>query len=133
MKIAPAFRGILAGLLSLASCSYSWSYDYRVTIAEDVVVDGTAKVIMVSSEGSDDIVDARADAEEDFDDPDREYAGGGATCCSPSATMHFFAYLDLDADETWDEDEPWGADPNNPVEIAEDGYVAEIVIESDPE
>lgn len=57
------------------------------------------------------------------------YRSEGITCCAPTVSRSFYAFVDLDGDEAWDDDEPWGENPNNPVELSADGYASVVVID----
>ena len=116
--------------LTTAACSYVWEYAFEVSVAEDVELPEGAQIVMAES-SEDDITTAYGEAHDVVMDR-RDYTGEGSTCCSPSETVYLFAYVDLDGNDQWDEGEPWGEDPNNPIVIEDDDYVSEILIETAP-
>ena len=126
-----AFALTLAGALSLAACSYLWTYKYEVSVAADVSLDAGATLVMAQAPG-DAGIDTIEDPKEATTSADtRDYQDEGQVCCGPTETVSLYAFLDLNDNGSWDGGEPWGADPNNPVTIEDDSYVSTIVVEND--
>lgn len=125
---AVAFLAVLASLVP--GCSYETAYEYDVFVAPEVAVPSGATVHMVAVESPEDRFDASFIDDEMVVVPEaRMVAGEGVACCLRSEVRSFYAFVDLNGDGDWDEDEPWGEDPDNPVTLKQDGYVATIVIE----
>lgn len=128
----PSLRSVAALALLLAACSYSWTYEVQVQVADEVTLSADVPVIMLATEGAGEIDEATEVASEVTVDGQRSYSGSGTTCCAPTADVSLFAFLDLDGSGRWETGEPWGADPNNPITIENDDYVGTIVIANDP-
>ncbi|MCA9662625.1 MAG: hypothetical protein KC486_30070 [Myxococcales bacterium] len=115
----------LGGLLALAgACGFGW-YDYEirfdVTIGEGVTLPEGAELIayvevVESSEPLRETEGGRASTSSEV----HEYTIDGKICCVPEPVINFHAFLDLDGDGTWSEDEPHGEDPRNPVTLSDD-------------
>ncbi len=134
MKRLAAGLLCLVPMVSVLACSYSYVFEYDVTIAPSVDTSGElggARVLMVAGSGESSIEETAVDGDVAFDPATSSYSGEGRTCCSPGESMSLYAFIDLNGNELWDAGEPWGEDPNNPVDIDDDGYVAKIVIEAD--
>ena len=117
--------------LSTTACSSVFRYALGVTVADNVELVGGSRVVMTKGELPDDpsLLEPLEDSA-DIRTGEREYAGEGGVCCSTSGErVNLFAFIDLNANEVWDEGEPWGADPNNPVHIDDDDYHSSIVVE----
>ena len=130
MRLPPKLVRSLAclGALSLGGCSYLWTYSYRVTIDSALSAPEGTSVVMVQASDVKPLGDAQFQAKAPLAAGERSVVGEGKTCCSPVEVVYLFAFLDLDGDDVWDQDEPWGADANNPVTIDKDGYVSSIAI-----
>jgi hypothetical protein len=118
-------------LIAVMACDLgtAYGYGYDVVIAEGVLYEPDATVVMIASPGSGDIADGDADATSRVGNTENSFSGSGTAPCDDTCSMSFFAFLDTDHDGRWDTDEAWGEDPDNPVELQDDGYVATIVIE----
>jgi|SRR5690606_18348463 len=120
------------------ACSYLWHVTLDITIAEDVEIPEGAQLVIIQ-DGQAPTPDGRepADApwgvvatetiELDQAEDARTHRYEGSTCCSPVETNYSWAFLDLDRDGEYDEGEPYGADPNNPVEVDDEYEVAFVV------
>ena len=129
-----ARRFAVGGLLAFLACSVSYSYTVRATLAPSVSVpEGTGVILGAASttDGDGSIFEVEGPAVI-AGEGDTVFEREDAVCCSTGGdTVNFYAYVDVDGNGRWDEGEPWGADPNNPVLIDDDGYVSEIVIDQD--
>lgn len=126
-----SFAAAATALLASACSYYGWTFAYDVTLDETLDVSDDVTVVMASNEFGSDIETANVDGTEQRTSAEQRITGQGMTCCSPSTTISLFAFADLNDNDTWDEGEPWGEDPNNPVDIERDGYVATIVIDNE--
>jgi len=127
----PIISGWLA-LSSLASCSYLWTFQVDVTVADDVALtEGAAVRLVYGGEGLT-LDEISHDGTFLMLETDRrDYEMEGSVCCAPVEVLMLYAYVDLDDNQTWDDGEPWGADPNNPVTIDDNDYVGSILLEND--
>ena len=137
------YPNVLRKLLSLVgvatvvtACSASYMYEFAVTISEEVILEDDPPLRFVESHDPflEDAPKTYA-GEHDYEKTAaRTYEGESAACCNPNGeTVYLFAYIDLNRNDSWDPGEPWGEDPNNPVEIDDDGYRSEILVEPDAE
>ena len=140
MKQAVSVKS-LALLLSLAAapallpgCSYSYKVQFSVTIAPEVEIpEGTSVgLVLVVSETRPELVtlSARSLISGPKDQP---WTGEEHVCCAPDPVVWNFAFLDLNDDGSWDEGEPIGEDPKNPVTLKDDEHSAAIRIEKAPD
>ncbi|MCH9683961.1 MAG: hypothetical protein K0V04_21185 [Deltaproteobacteria bacterium] len=140
----PSVRSFLAGIgaavliTATHGCSYLWTVTLDIEIADDVDVPELARLIVVQTDQASnpdqrDPADAPwgVDATEiiELGADQRTHRFEGATCCSPVESNSSWAFLDLDRNGTYDEGEPYAADPNNPVEISAD-YAVTLVIQN---
>ncbi len=130
---APALRPSLllpvTLLAALASCSDAHDVAFRVTLAGDVPVPPGVFIAFVIAEGTP-VEGATAKSQVPVTQGVRTYQGKSSICCKPAPTVELFAFIDLDGDRQLDFDEPRGADPKNPVTLADGStaYSSAIVI-----
>ena len=122
-------------IIATHGCSYAYTVILDVEIAPDVEIpEGVALIVIQTDEPPeegrtpDDAPWGVALSESVVLDADqRAHTYEGGTCCSPAETNYSWAYLDLDNDGVYDEGEPYGADPDNPVEVEADYQVTLVV------
>ncbi|MEM6995747.1 MAG: hypothetical protein AAF721_34880 [Myxococcota bacterium] len=132
--LTQALRRFALPLFALiGGCSEQYTFTYDVTIADEVEFAEGATLRMSEGTSADDPagIEGIEDIEASLASDERSVRDEGFACCMFSNEVNLFAYIDLDDSGSWDEGEPWGADPNNPVTIDDDGYVSAITVAPD--
>jgi len=117
-------------LLLANACSYSYEYKYDLRVTRDVTLPPGVEIVLGDTVLDHDIVSESFDTHDVIEtQPDQTRYRGKAYANDPD--LHAFAFVDLDGDGEWDENEPWGEDPNGVVDVEDnESYASVIVIEN---